>query len=220
QREEERKFYRGFGQEGLRESLARMFAFDNARAMLDIGQVFSQDRIFANPLEPVRLASVFLIKRDYNDHRVVESLSEAKFMTRLLIGETPDKKREIAYNAYRAVDDDLERDFVDALEREALAADPTEALEGGIYERYQQHRDVPATLEQDFELFRVLYRSARCYDLNTILARDASVRDLREAVARTMALLGRVIDEEPSDIRLTVDDYRTYLKGAELGRVR
>ncbi|MGH2457807.1 MAG: hypothetical protein ACRDIY_02950, partial [Chloroflexota bacterium] len=89
----------------LRELVASLFAFDNSRAMLDIGQVLESSRVFLNPMEPVRLTNIFLLKRTPADPVVLKALPLDAFMERLLIGETPDGRREIAYNAYRAVDD-------------------------------------------------------------------------------------------------------------------
>ncbi|HKS97297.1 MAG TPA: hypothetical protein VJV74_14340, partial [Terriglobia bacterium] len=50
---------------------ARLIAFDNARAMLDISKVLPADRVFTNPLQPVRLAAVMLLKRDMDDPTVL-----------------------------------------------------------------------------------------------------------------------------------------------------
>src|SRR5207245_2317741 len=83
--------------------LARFFAFDNARAMLQIAHVFPPNQVFVDPLEPVHLTHVFLLKRDFASDEVLETLDRNAFLDRLLIGLTPDGKREIAYNAYRAV---------------------------------------------------------------------------------------------------------------------
>jgi len=207
---EERAFFGAIPQEKLEEYLARMFAFDNARAMLDMGNVLPKERIYWNPMEPVRLRTVFLIKRDPSDRRVIESLSESKFMTRLLIGETPDKKRETAYNAYRAVNDKEERDCIDALEKEVASKDPNGVIEGALYEAYRGRNDIPETLYQEFELFRIMYKAARCYDLNTILMSDPKVNSKREAVEKTMTIIAKTVDEEAKDIVLTLDNYRQY----------
>jgi hypothetical protein len=157
-------------------------------------------------MEPARLVAVMLLKRNADDPTVLEHLSLDQFMERLLIGETPDKKRETAYNAYRAVDDRAERAFIEGLEKEAHAS-------GGrdLYTLFSQGNGKPVSLQEEFELFRVMYQATRCYDLNTTLQRDPRVRDKREAVGRTMSVIARTLDEEPRGIHLTIDDYSRYI---------
>jgi hypothetical protein len=70
---------------------------------------------------------------------------------------------------------------------------------------------LPVSLEEEFELFRVLYNSARAYDLNTTLQKDPRVRDKREAVHRTLAVIARTLEEEPQGINLTINDYGKYI---------
>ena len=189
----------------LGEIAARLIAFDNARSMLDIGKVLPADRIFTNPMEPVRLAAVMLLKRDPDDATVLNHVLLEPFMERLLIGETPDKKRETAYNAYRAVDDQAERAFIEGLEKRATASRP-------LYSLFAESVNAPASLEEEFELFRVMYNAARTYDLNTILQRDPSIHDKREAVEQTLAIIARTIEQEPHPIHLTLDNYRDFLR--------
>lgn len=205
--------FRAKPREEVKVLLARLIAFDNARAMLDITQVLPRERVFTNPMEPTRLHTVFLIKRTLEDPVVVESLPLEKFMGRLLLGETPEKKREIAYNAYRAVDDAEEQAFVRTLEGEAKVRYGERWLEG-LYEIYRKRQDAPETLVEEFELFRVLHKACRCYDLNTILLEAPGVNDKKEAVERTIQLLARVIEEEPEGLRLTLTDFQTYLDHA------
>ena len=108
--------------------MGRLAAFDNARAMLRIENVFPIERCFINPLEPVKLKTVFLLKRNYTEAVVVESLDVAQFITRLMIGLTPDGKRETAYNAYRAVDDNEERSFIDDVENAVVVQGDAQVL--------------------------------------------------------------------------------------------
>ena len=183
----------------------RLIAFDNARAMLDISKVLPADRVFTNPMEPVRLAAVVLLKRDMDDPTVLNHVLLEPFMERLLIGETPDKKRETAYNAYRAVDDHAERAFIESLERQVSPSRP-------LYSLFTQAANVPASLEEEFELFRVMYNAARTYDLNTTLQRDPRIHDKREAVEQTLAIIARTLEREPHPIRLTLDNYRDFLR--------
>jgi hypothetical protein len=190
----------------LAELCGRLIAFDNARSMLDISTVLPPDRIYSNPMGPVRLAAVMLLKRNADDPTVLSHLSLDEFMERLLIGETPDKKRETAYNAYRAVDDKAERALIEGLEKEANASSGTT-----LYKLFSQADAVPASLAEEFELFRVMYQATCCYGLNTILQNDPRVRDRREAVRRTMALIARTLDEEPKGIHLSIEDYRRYI---------
>ncbi len=201
-------YFRGVPRDQVRVLLARLIAFDNARGMLDATKILPADRVVTNPMKPTPLSSVILLKRDVRERNVLEALPLGKFMGRLLIGETPDRKREIAYNAYRAVDDEAERAAVDRLEREAARAGGTaEAL----YQAFLRHPDVPETLAEEFELFRVLYQACRCYDLNTILATDPQVAGLKEAVARTMELIAYALSVRRGPVRLALDDYRTVL---------
>ncbi|MFB3923981.1 MAG: hypothetical protein ACE145_19845 [Terriglobia bacterium] len=188
----------------LAEICARLIAFDNARSMLDITKVLPSDRVYANPMEPVRLAAVILLKRNADDPTVLEHLSLDHFMERLLIGETPDKKRETAYNAYRAVDDKAERACIENLEKHA---GPGRSL----YQLFSNGFEKPASLEEEFELFRVMYQASRCYDLNTTMQKDPGVRDKRQAVARTMSVIARTLDETPQGIRLSIENYARYI---------
>ncbi len=182
----------------------RLIAFDNARSMLDIAEVLPRQRIYSNPLEPVKLAAVMLLKRDPGDRRVLDHIQLDTFMERLLIGETPEKKRETAYNAYRAVDDKAERAFIEDLEKKAGHSRP-------LYSLFSEADNVPPSLQEEFELFRVMYHAARTYDLNTILQSDPRVNDRREAVRRTLAIIARTLEETPAGVHLTLDDYARYI---------
>ncbi|MCH7760869.1 hypothetical protein IIA15_05630 [candidate division TA06 bacterium] len=208
------EYFQKMDRKGVEEWAARMFAFDNARAMLDISKVFGRDRVFTNPMEPVKVTHVMLLKRDFDDPVILESLSLEKFMTRLLIGLTPDKKREVAYNAYRAVDDGEEKECIEKLERELDERKGKGEEINFLYEVYREKKDIPESLYEEFELFRMLYASARCYDLNTILQSDPEVKAKREAVERTMKVIAKTIDGPPQvdqDIKLTIKDYGKYI---------
>lgn len=183
--------------------LARMIAFDNARAMLDISRVLPSARVFTNPMEPTALSTVVLLRRDRDDPTVAQALSLDAFMAALLIGQTPDGKREIAYNAYRAVDDEEEQAYIGALEREAAGGD--------LYARLERRPDAPETLREEFELFRVMHQACTCYVLNTTLTADPAVKDRKEAVGLTMELIARLVDHQPATLRLTLADYRAFL---------
>lgn len=197
--------------EDLRRLLARMIAFDNSRAMLDIARILPPSRVVTNPMEPTPLASVILLKRNPRDRTVLENLSLGAFMGRLLLGVTPDGKREIAYNAYRAVDDEAEQAVIARIEAEAAGEGATpEAL----YTAFLNQGNVPETLSQEFELFRVMHQASRCYDLNTILASDPEVGGLKEAVARTMELIGYAIASRTGSVHLTLDNYRRAVAAA------
>jgi hypothetical protein len=181
--------------------VASLFAFDNSRAMLDIRSVFPSERVVTNPMEPLRLSSVFLLKRDPSDPVVLTSLSLDRFMERLLVGATPDGKREIAYNAYRAVDDDAEQRAVRRIE--AISGEHATPL----YQAFRQAPNLPESLVEEFSLFRQLYDATRCYDCNTILQRDPTVATKQEAVRRTLGLIVAGIDNRAADLRLTLDNY-------------
>ncbi len=197
--------------EELRHVLARLSAFDNARSMLNMESMFPRTRVFNDPLEPVRLAVVVLLRRDPKDCLVLQSLSPSEFMTKLIIGETPAGTRETAYNAYRAVDDRLERDYIEAAREESAE---TGRSFHEVYEECRNCPPKPETLKEEFDLFELLYRAARCYDLNTILTLDPGVRDKTEAVARTIDLLAVILDRQPEDVSLNLENYRGFLQAA------
>lgn len=202
-------------QDQLRVLLARMIAFDNARAMLDITRVLPADRVFSNPMEPTRLSSVFLLKRDRRDPSILEHLSLPRFMARLLIGETPDRKREIAYNAYRAVDDDSERAYIAGLERQTAQREGEGYRVEALYETFAARDDVPETLAEEFELFRIMHQACRCYELNTILTADPNVQDKKTAVELTMRVIARVVEQQPEQVHHTLDTYRAFIGAGE-----
>jgi hypothetical protein len=201
--------------EDIMQLLVRLIAFDNARAMLDISKILPPARIFANPMEPARLSTVILLRRDPADRLIASRLTMPQFMTALLIGETPDHKREVAYNAYRAVDDEAERAVIASMEQEvwnhrgALIAEE-------LHRTFQRRADVPETLRQEFELFRVMHRTCTCYTVNTILTSDPLVKDRKEAVRLTIELIARLVDEQPQALRLALDTYRSFLTAPQV----
>jgi len=182
----------------LRTTIARLFAFDNTRAMLDITTVFPRERVFTNPMEPCRITTVMLLKRNFDEDTVLERLSIDKFMARLMVGLTPMGTKEIVYNSYRAVDDVSERAWLDKLESKGVEK---------MWESYRKAPDRPETLEEEFELFRVLYESASAYDLNTIIQKDPQVRSKMEAVARTMRVIAAAHGNKDAKLSLSVRDY-------------
>jgi len=196
--------------DNLRQLFARLISFDNARAMLDISNVLPRERVFMNPMEPTKLSTVFLLKRNQDEPVILEHLSLPAFLGRLLRGETPDKKREIAYNAYRAVDDEEEREFVAVLEAGATKrsgpAYPIEDLAA-----LMQRPDIPPSLAEEFELFRVMHQATQCYDLNTILAAHPQVRDKKRAVQLTMELIAKVVDERLTGLNVRLEDLQSFL---------
>jgi hypothetical protein len=187
----------------LKTTIARMFAFDNTRAMLDITTVFPRERVFTNPMEPCRITTVFLLKRNFDEDVVLERLSIDRFMARLMVGLTPMGTKEIVYNSYRAVDDVSERAWLDKLEAQGVDR---------MWERYQKAADRPVTLEEEFELFRVLFDSAAAYDLNTVIQKDSAVGSKMEAVARTMRLIDAAHDNTKDRLRATIADYAKLLR--------
>lgn len=199
--------------EEMAHALARLMAFDNARAMLDISHIFGEEQVYANPLTPLPLASVFLLSRDVGDDRVLGRLSEAEFIASLLAGRTPAGAMETAYNAYRAVDDNEERTFIDGVVREA-GYGTSPGAEERVLDGLFSSREAPESLREEFTLFRQLYRSAACLDMNTILRRDPAVSTTREAVNLTLDLLARVTDRMPDAIDLRLGNYRSYLRGS------
>ncbi len=199
-------FLQEMSREQVEERMGRLAAFDNARAMLRIENVFPAQRCFTNPLEPVKLDTVFLLKRNFHEEDVLESLGEPQFITRLLIGLTPDGKKETAYNAYRAVDDNEERAFVNELEKQSADKHIP------FYDLYCEATAKPETLYEEFELFRVLHGATRTYHMNTILTKDRRNATKAEAVGQTLLLIKKTADVEPREIALTIQNYRGFLE--------
>ena len=193
--------------EELRRTVASLFAFDNARAMLDISKVFPSSRVYLNPLEPVHLSTIFLLKRDPTDPVILKVLGLNAFMERLLIGETPDGKREIAYNAYRAVDDEQEKSSVEAI------VDTSRRRGQPLYQSFELAENVPESLVEEFTLFREMYHATRCYDCNTTLQRDPFVTSKKEAVRLTLEVILRGTENHEPDFCLTLDNYRSFTPG-------
>ncbi|MGH2500516.1 MAG: hypothetical protein ACRDF0_10575 [Candidatus Limnocylindria bacterium] len=187
----------------LRTTIARLFAFDNTRAMLDITTVFPRERVFTNPMEPARVHAVLLLKRNFDEDLVLERTTIDQFMARLMVGLTPMGTREIVYNSYRAVDDRAEREWLDTIE--AKGADH-------MWSNYRKAKDRPQTLDEEIEMFRMLYRSAAAYDLNTILQKDPKVESRMEAVGKTMRLIVAALDNTKRDFRYTIKDYAKLLR--------
>lgn len=187
-----------------RRLLARLLAFDNARAMLDVSRVWPPGRVFTNPLEPMRLATVIVLRRNPQDPLVAERLSLAPFMDALLVGPTPERRREVAYNASRAVDDAEEQAYLAHLERDRGQDESLSAA-------FERRTDGPETLREEFELFRVMHQATGCFGLNTVLAADPVVKDRQEAVTLTMRIIARLVSEQPARLRLTLQDYRGFI---------
>src|SRR5881409_842814 len=182
----------------LRETIARFFAFDNTRAMLDITTVFPKERVFTNPMEPARINAVLLIKRNFDEDVVVERLPIDKFMARLLIGLTPAGTKEIVYNSYRAVDDKSERAWIDTIEAKGVDR---------MWSEYEKAKDKPETLHEEMEMFRMLFKSAAAYDLNTTLQKDKAIGSKMEAVSKTMRIIVAALDNTKDSFRYTIKDY-------------
>lgn len=190
------------GETTLRETIARFFAFENTRAMLDITTVFPKERVFTNPMEPARIHAVMLIKRNFDEDVVVERLSIDKFMARLLVGRTPAGTKEIVYNSYRAVDDKSERAWIDTIEAKGVER---------MWSEYQKAKDKPETLNEEMEMFRMLFKSAAAYDLNTILQKDKAVTSKMEAVRNTMRIIVKALDNTKETFRYGIGEYRKLL---------
>jgi hypothetical protein len=191
------------GEDEMRETIARFFAFDNTRAMLDITTVFPKERVYTNPLEPARINAVMLIKRNFDEDIVVKRLTIDEFMARLLVGRTPSGTKEIVYNNYRAVDDKSERAWIDTIEAKGVDR---------MWSEYSKAKDRPETLHEEMEMFRMLFNSAAAYDLNTILQKDKRVSSKMEAVHNTMRIIVAALENTKDDFAYTIGDYRNVLK--------
>ena len=56
-------------------------------------------------------------------------------------------------------------------------------------------------------MFRMLFRSAKAYDLNTVLQNDPAVTSRMEAVNKTMKIIVGALENEKQDFRYTIKDY-------------
>lgn len=186
----------------LRTTIGRFFAFENTRAMLDITTVFPKERVFTDPMEPARIHATFLIKRNFDEDVVVEALDIDRFMARLMVGRTPAGTKEIVYNSYRAVDDKSERAWLDTIEAKGVER---------MWRHYQEATDKPVTLHEEMEMFRMLYRSARAYDLNTVLQQAPGIGSRMEAVDRTMKIIVKALENERETFRHTIADHEKLL---------
>ena len=186
----------------LRDMVGRFFAFENTRAMLDITTVFPKERVFTNPMEPARIHAVMLIKRNFDEDVVVERLTIDRFMARLLVGRTPAGTKEIVYNSYRAVDDKSERAWIDTIEAKGVER---------MWSEYQKAKDKPETLNEEMEMFRMLFKSAAAYDLNTILQKDKAVTSKMDAVHNTMRVIVKALENTKDTFRYGIDEYRKLL---------
>jgi hypothetical protein len=163
----------------LWEDLARLLAFDNARAMVDPAALFPGRSVWS-PHDGLPLAGVVLLDQDADDSTVLERLDENAFLGRVLAGRTPRGEAQTAFNAYRLVDDAAERAYI-----ERHAADHTTLAAAAL------GPGAPDTLRTEAELFARLHRAAPTYRINTILNRTAGL-SLQEAVRETVDLLTRI----------------------------
>lgn len=193
---------RSLGSDKLQELLFRFYASEYSRAMLDTSKVFGRSRVFSNPLEPLEIDAVMLIKRNFDENTLLESLTLDTFCSRLMVGQTPHGKKEIAYNAYRAVDDDAEMDYVRQLGE-------SDNVYSAHISNIQANPKCPETLYSEFEFFRIMHSSAKCYSLNTILQKSLSKC---EAVLSTIKIIAKTIDNLPGKISLNLDDFDEYIR--------
>jgi hypothetical protein len=189
----------GMDNQRLRETIGRFFAFDNTRAMLDITTVFPKERVFTNPMEPARISAVMLIKRNFDEDVIVERLTIEKFMARLLVGRTPSGTKEIVYNNYRAVDDKSERAWIDTIEAKGV---------DNMWAEYLKAKDRPETLHEEMEMFRMMFKSAAAYDLNTILQKDKAIGSKMEAVNKTMRIIVAALENTKASFRYEIGNFR------------
>ncbi len=186
----------------LRTTIGRFFAFENTRAMLDITTVFPKERVFTNPMEPARVSAVMLLKRNFDEDLVIERMDIDGFMARLMVGRTPTGTKEIVYNSYRAVDDKSERAWLDTIEAQGVEQ---------MWANYRQAKDRPETLDEEIEMFRMLFRSATAYDVNTILQKDPRITGRMEAVSKTMKLLVKALENTEEHFRYDLKTYEQLL---------
>jgi len=197
---------RQLGPDKLKEFITRLVTFKNSRAILDAVQVFGKDRIFTNPLEPIEINNVILLKRNFNEYKILESLDVDTFCSRLIVGLAPDGTKEIAYNAYRAVDDHAEAAYANEL------GDGDKVYSAHI-DKTNSGGSCPESFRIEFELFRILHSAARCYSLNTILQKRINTK--RQAVLATMKIIRKTIEKLPKFANLTLDNFQDYINGVK-----
>ena len=61
------------------------------------------------------------------------------------------------------------------------------------------------------EMFRMMFKSAAGYDLNTILQKDKAIGSKMEAVSKTMRIIVAALDNTKDSFRYGVGDYRRLL---------
>jgi 5-methylthioribose kinase len=61
------------------------------------------------------------------------------------------------------------------------------------------------------EMFRMLFKSAAAYDLNTVLQNDKAIGSKMEAVNKTMQIIVKALDNTREDFRYTIKDYAELL---------
>jgi len=153
-------------------------------------------------MEPARINAVMLLKRNFDEDLVIERLSLAKFMARLLVGRTPTGTKEIVYNSYRAVDDKSERAWIDTIEAKGV---------DNMWDEYLKAHDKPVTLEEEMEMFRMLHQSAKAYDVNTTLQKDPKISGRMEAVNKTMRILVTALETDKDDFHYDINSYGKLL---------
>ncbi len=179
--------------EDLWMDLARLVAFDNARAMLPGSSLFPGGELVRDPLEGVRVSAIVLLERDPTSDVVVERLDESDFIGRVMVGRTPASDFHTAYNAYRLVDDAAERAFIEQ------HSDDFQHLVDAMVSA-----EAPATLRQEAMMFRTMARSAPTFRVNTILTRAGRL-SIDAAVQETLGLLEKLVTEDAPDL-LKLDD--------------
>jgi hypothetical protein len=96
------------------------------------------------------------------------------------------------------VDDKSERAWIDTIEAKGVER---------MWSEYQKAKDKPETLHEEMEMFRMLYKSAAAYDLNTVLQKDKAIGSKMEAVSKTMRIISAALDNTREDFRYTIHDY-------------
>jgi hypothetical protein len=167
------------GDARTREAFLRLYAFDQSRAMLSPAALFGKEQAYTNPMEPLKLDAVFLLRRQADDETVVEPLPLDRFCSRLMTED------DVAYNAYRTVDDRAEREYLQMLEavRQRTNAETVWKVHDGLP---AGRTEKPVTLVSEFELFRQLHKAARAYDVNAS-RRDsplAAIKRIAETISK------------------------------------
>jgi hypothetical protein len=81
-----------------------------------------------------------------------------------------------------------------------------------MWDQYLAAADKPVTLEEEMEMFRMLHKSAKAYDVNTTLQKDPKITGRMEAVNKTMRILVKALETDKDDFHYDIKTYGRLLQ--------